>query len=149
MQTQSENRCAPVETDVHREYVIPNNRQAIELIRGIIMQDLSTLDVDEGVAFGISLCLSEALDNAYQHGNQGDPNRTITIRYDFGSEQICIEIEDQGRGFQPEAIPDPTLPENLTKEGGRGLFLMRAYMDEVTYCDAGNRVRLLRRRKAA
>jgi serine/threonine-protein kinase RsbW len=98
--------------------------------------------------FAVRLALEEALINAIKHGNQDDPSREVGIRYRVGSERVLAEIEDEGKGFDPDRVPDPLAPENLEKTSGRGLLLIRAYMTSVKYNHRGNRVVLAKDRTA-
>src|SRR5262245_46757723 len=82
--------------------------------------------------FGIKLALEEALVNAIKHGNQMEPSKKVHIVYRIHRERFEIRITDEGAGFDPEAVPDPTTLENLERPCGRGLMLMRHYMSEVS-----------------
>jgi serine/threonine-protein kinase RsbW len=89
--------------------------------------------------------LTEALSNAMMYGNGHDPAKRVRVEVTVAQGEIKARITDQGAGFDPEAIPDPTTPENLLKAGGRGLFLMRQLLDEVSFNDRGNEVTLVLR----
>lgn len=89
--------------------------------------------------------LTEALSNAMLYGNSYDPTKRVRVEVTLGRGEIKARITDQGTGFDPAAIPDPTTPENLLKAGGRGLFLMRQLLDEVSFNDQGNQVTLVLR----
>jgi serine/threonine-protein kinase RsbW len=91
--------------------------------------------------------ITEALANAVLYGNQGDPGKYVRIEVSIDRIRVCLRVEDEGRGFDPQAVPDPTLPENLHRSGGRGLFLIRELMDEVEFSDRGNAVRLVLHRE--
>ena len=95
--------------------------------------------------FAIHLALEEALLNAARHGNGLDPAKTVGIEYALGPEKFEVFITDQGRGFDPNSLPDPRTEENLRKFTGRGVLLMRAYMDLVEFNAAGNQVHMVRR----
>jgi len=99
----------------------------------------------EGVLFAIKLALEEGLNNAIRHGNAYDSKKTIRVGFDIDSRRAEITITDEGDGFDPDAVPDPTADENLEKPCGRGIMLMRAYMDEVKYNSRGNQVHLVKR----
>lgn len=93
--------------------------------------------------FAIRLAIEEGITNAFEHGHHGlNPSTTIHVEYAISSDEIEIAIEDQGPGFSPADLPDPTLQENLSKPSGRGVMLMQAYMTEVHFNKAGNRVKL-------
>lgn len=87
--------------------------------------------------------LTEALSNAMLYGNSRDPSKRVLVEIVFQLGRIQARVTDQGMGFDPDAVPDPTRPENLTKPCGRGLFLMRKLLDEVWYNDQGNQVTLV------
>jgi serine/threonine-protein kinase RsbW len=95
--------------------------------------------------FGVRLALEEAVVNGLRHGNGGDPGKCVRVRYHVNAEGLLAEVRDEGRGFDPGAVPDPALPENWDRPGGRGLFLMRHYMTWVYYHGRRNRVFLYKR----
>jgi serine/threonine-protein kinase RsbW len=90
--------------------------------------------------FGIKLALEEALVNAIKHGNQMDRSKTIRVAYRVLPERFDIHITDEGHGFDPGDVPDPTAVENLERPCGRGLMLMRHYMSDITFNERGNSV---------
>ncbi len=92
--------------------------------------------------FAIKLALEEALVNAVKHGNKLDPQKIVRIQYRVANHRVDITIEDQGPGFNPAELPDPTAEENLEMTSGRGILLMRAYMSCVVFNPAGNKVTL-------
>jgi serine/threonine-protein kinase RsbW len=96
--------------------------------------------------FGMRLALEEALVNAIRHGNRGDPNNAVRLRYHVTAWRVLAEVEDEGAGFDLQQVPDPLAPENLDRPSGRGLLLMRSYMTWVRFNARGNRVTLCRRR---
>ena len=97
---------------------------------------------------GLRLGLEEAVVNGLRHGNGGDPSKRVVVRYCVTAEEVLAEVEDEGPGFDADRVPDPTLPENLGRPGGRGLLLMRHYLTWVRFSRPGNRVTLCKRRPA-
>lgn len=95
---------------------------------------------DQSCCFGLRLALEEAFANAIQHGNHNNPGKAVTVHLCVDRGKVQIEITDEGEGFDPDAVPDPTRDENLLIPAGRGLTLMRAFMTDVTFTDKGNRV---------
>jgi serine/threonine-protein kinase RsbW len=87
--------------------------------------------------FAVRLALEEAIMNAIRHGHHYDRNKSVHLRYRVTPECVLAEIEDEGPGFDPGAVPDPRAPENIEREGGRGLLLMRSYMTWVRYNEQG------------
>ena len=97
---------------------------------------------------GVRLALEEAVVNGLRHGNGGNAAKRVWVRYHLGPEALLAEVEDEGPGFDPGRVPDPTLPENLERPCGRGLLLMRHYMTWVRFSRTGNRVTLCKHRSA-
>src|SRR5262245_46399561 len=90
--------------------------------------------------FSIRLALEEAIVNAIKHGNQMDRSKLVRVAYRVEMERFDVMIVDEGPGFDPEDVPDPTSPENLERPCGRGLLLMRHYMSDIRYLGTGNTV---------
>ena len=107
-----------------------------------LIHDMSALGFSDRDLFGTRLALEEAVVNALKHGHRSDTNKSVTIRYSLTPERVIVEVEDQGLGFQPSEVPDPTLAENLERASGRGILLMRAFMNVVRFSERGNRVTL-------
>jgi serine/threonine-protein kinase RsbW len=113
---------------------------------GAIMQAIADHGFDPCTCFGIRLALAEALANAIHHGNRCDPDRHVTIVPRITDEQVSITITDEGPGFSCACVPDPTADENIERPSGRGVMLMRAYMDKVIFNKRGNQVKLIKKR---
>jgi len=96
--------------------------------------------------FGIRLALEEAIVNAVRHGHRYDPSKEVEVSYRVTDAYLMAEVRDQGTGFDPSRVPDPLAEENLQREGGRGVHLMRAYMSWVRYNETGNCVTMCKRR---
>jgi serine/threonine-protein kinase RsbW len=94
--------------------------------------------------FSIKLALEEALVNAIKHGNQMDRAKKVRIAYRIHADRFEVSVADEGAGFDPGDVPDPTAFENLERPCGRGLMLMRHYMSEVAFNDRGNSVTMCR-----
>jgi serine/threonine-protein kinase RsbW len=114
----------------------------------LIEKQLRSHAFDEREIFCIKLALEEALVNAIKHGNQSDPKKLVHIRFQVDSERFHVRIVDEGKGFNPEDVPNPIEPENLERPCGRGLLLMRHYMSEVTYHPPGNGLSMTKLRTA-
>lgn len=96
--------------------------------------------------FDLRLALEEAMVNAVKHGNRCDPGKRVHVRYHISSEHVVADIEDQGPGFDPEQVPNPTTQDRLERPGGRGLLLIRAYTTWARYNERGNCITLCKRR---
>lgn len=103
---------------------------------------------DEDTASQIAMVAREAAVNAVLHGNKYDPLKHVTANFELSDDALTIEVADQGAGLDPESCPDPLAPENLLRTSGRGIFLMRALMDEVHFrqLSPGTQITLIKRR---
>jgi len=128
-----------------RSVVIASELEQAHRIQSEVVAATQTFHVSESDQFGIFLALEEALVNAIKHGNGSDPARTIRVDFEITPKRIYLRIEDEGPGFDPAAVPDPTLPENLDGPTGRGLLLMRHYMSRVEFHGRGNVVEMEKR----
>ncbi len=105
-------------------------------------------DVCEQYKFGeehygnILIALTEAVNNAITHGNKLDPSKKVNLNMERTPKEVVFIISDEGVGFDYESIPDPTLPENIEKIRGRGIFLMKALSDHVGFEEDGRKIRL-------
>jgi serine/threonine-protein kinase RsbW len=90
--------------------------------------------------FGVQMVLEEALTNAIRHGNRNDPARLVRAQARASEEKFFLSVEDEGDGYVPTAVPDCTSDENLERFGGRGMLLIHAYMEKVSFNDRGNRI---------
>ncbi|HKQ47108.1 MAG TPA: ATP-binding protein [Phycisphaerae bacterium] len=124
---------------------IPNGLAAINIMTNYFMKDVERQGYDPAATFAIALGVSEALANAFTHGNRRDPSKFITVCYRLERGWAEIEVRDQGNGFDPGLIPDATDDEALDRPSGRGVMLMRSLFDEVRFHHGGRSVRLLKR----
>jgi serine/threonine-protein kinase RsbW len=121
---------------------IPSDLLAARQPEQEILEALGRFGYSEQAIFAVKLSLEEALVNAIKHGNQGDIAKTIIVRYDVNATRAIVTVCDEGPGFRPGSVPDCTADENLGRPSGRGIMLMRAYMDRVHYSCQGNMVRM-------
>jgi serine/threonine-protein kinase RsbW len=130
---------------VDHTMVIASELQAARQVEEALLARVNEHGYNEAATFAIKLALEEGLNNAIKHGNGYDPAKQVRVEIDVDASRTVIVITDEGRGFKPEQVPDPTADENLERPCGRGLMLMRAYMDEVTHNERGNQVRMVKR----
>jgi serine/threonine-protein kinase RsbW len=98
--------------------------------------------IDHELYPNILISLTEAVNNAVQHGNRNDITKIVCVRSEKNQEILHCEISDEGPGFDPTSLPDPTNPDNVEKPGGRGVFLMRQLSDRIQFKDNGSTVEL-------
>ncbi|HZD05752.1 MAG TPA: ATP-binding protein [Longimicrobiales bacterium] len=125
---------------------LPNDVRTIEHAVEYVMRRCSACEAHARLLrLNFRVGLTEALSNAMLYGNGPDPSKRVRVEITVGESEITARITDQGDGFDPQAVPDPTTPRNITRAGGRGLFLMRKLLDEVSFNDRGNSVTLVLR----
>jgi len=126
-----------------------HERTQIERASDSILEAAERVGYSKASRFAIRLAFEEAVTNAFHHGHAERPGEVIRVECTVTPESVWIAVEDQGPGFRPEEVPDPTLDENLSLPSGRGLMLIRTYMTEVRHNDRGNRVEMTYRRPGA
>lgn len=126
--------------------VIPSDLSKAWDAQQQVMDAIKARGFGENALFAIRLALDEALNNAISHGNDRDPTKKVTIRYHIEAEEVRIAVTDEGPGFDPTDVPDPTLDEFLERPHGRGIMLMRAYMTDVHFADGGRTVTMVKQR---
>lgn len=132
---------------VNHSVVVKTKLSGIVEISSSLVSKLEVYDFSEEDIFAVRLALQEAFLNAIMHGNRMDSKKKVKIDCLVEPERVEISMIDEGEGFDPNAVPDPRYGENLYKPNGRGLFLMRSYMDLVEFNEQGNRVRMVRYRE--
>lgn len=96
-----------------------------------------------GESYGkVLVSVMEAVNNSITHGNHSDLSKRVTILFKYESSTLSVTVTDEGKGFVPEMIPDPTSPENIENLRGRGVFLMRRLADTIEYNHSGNSVKM-------
>jgi serine/threonine-protein kinase RsbW len=132
-----------------RELKLASRIDTVAEVAATVAAFLCRSGMDEGTAFAIDMAVREAVANAVVHGNKGDESKLVEISLICSPEFFEIKIHDQGHGFNPDAVPNPTDAENILKTSGRGVFFMRNFMDEVDWLirpGGGTTVRMLKRR---
>ena len=125
---------------------LPNDIRSIEhAVEYVTRHCSSCSEYARRLNLNFRVGLTEALSNAMLYGNNSDPEKSVRVEVTIKLDEVSVIVTDQGVGFDPESVPDPTLPDNISKSGGRGIFLMKALMDEVQFNERGNSVTLVLR----
>jgi serine/threonine-protein kinase RsbW len=132
-----------------RERVIASDLAAARNLQCEIEQALTAVQFAEAEIFAIRMAVEEALVNAIKHGNQMDPDKRVKVVYKVHPDRFDVRITDQGPGFDPCDVPDPTAPENLERPCGRGLLLIRYYMTDVSFDDRGSTIAMFKVRNGS
>ncbi len=113
----------------------PEDPKILEEVDAVAAEITDSLAFTQDDKDNIAISVSEAVNNAIVHGNGGDPSKKVTILFTPLENALKIEVYDQGIGFDPDSVPDPTDADNLLSESGRGLLIIRHLMDEVDIMD--------------
>jgi serine/threonine-protein kinase RsbW len=124
------------------EVVLPSDYQSLIDVEKIVGYVCDEFGVQEDAFGNVLIAVSEAVNNAIQHGNKNNPKAKVEIKVANQDDTFCIQIKDEGQGFSYQDLPDPTAPENLLKDSGRGVFLMKNLADEVEFQNTGSTVNL-------
>jgi serine/threonine-protein kinase RsbW len=138
-------RVTPVEQR-ELDFRIPSDVRYIEeIVEQVVLRCAAHSYPRRHLALNVPVALTEALSNAILRGNREDSSRSVHVHAEVSASRLVLEVRDEGSGFDlDECTEDPTTPENILREDGRGLFLMRRLMDQVDrFSDGGNVVRLI------
>ena len=130
------------------ELTVPSRLEEMANVHTLVEEAIREYNLSEDLAHWIELTISESMINAIQHGNKCDPEKKATLKISSDGNSIEITVEDQGKGFQLDDVADPTNVENLLKPSGRGILIIRSFMDEVNLSrreDGGSRLRMVKR----
>ena len=128
---------------------VSDSRDDIERVEKVILDEVGRRGYPEASRFALRLALEEAIVNAFRHGHKNLPKTPVDVEWSVDDHAARITVIDRGPGFKPDAVPDPTLDENLDVPSGRGIMLMRAYMSSIEYNDSGNAVTMVYERSKA
>ena len=130
------------------ELTVPSRLEEMAAVHALVEEAIKEYQLSEDLAHWIELTVSESMINAIQHGNKCDPAKEATLKISSDGSAIEVIVEDQGKGFELTDIADPTNVENLLKPSGRGILIIRSFMDEVDLSKregGGSRLRMLKR----
>ncbi len=123
---------------------IPSAIEYIKKASSKILKAVEPCNAPEDKIFDIRLCVEEAVRNAIVHGNRSDKKLLVRIAFLIRDDKLIMEVEDEGKGFDYEKLADPTEGDNILKNSGRGVFLIRRLMDEVVFNESGNKIRMVK-----
>jgi len=121
---------------------IPSLSDNIRIIESFIDNAKDRFNLNDDIYGNIMVAVTESVNNAIRHGNKSNKDKNVTISLSLNDKLLKFKIRDEGDGFDYQTLPDPTAPENISKPGGRGIFLMRHLSDEVKFIDDGRVVEL-------
>jgi serine/threonine-protein kinase RsbW len=127
---------------------IASRLDMLDMVQTVLSHLSGLVGFDEETVHYMTVAMRESVVNAIRHGNRGDEQRRVAIEFDVGDRSLEVRVQDEGLGFDPDAVPNPVAQENLLKPTGRGIFFMRSFMDVVDYSfppGGGTMVRMVKR----
>lgn len=113
--------------------VVPSDPEILPELEEYIIKIARDINLNETKINSLALSFSEAISNCMKHGNKYDKSKTVSIAITIDSKKMCISLKDQGAGFDLQGVPDPTKPENILKDSGRGIHIMKNFLDDLHY----------------
>lgn len=129
-------------TGESRTLELQSNSDSISMVEKLIDEVRNKYSISEDLYGNMLVAITEAVTNAIYHGNKSDPSKKVTLSVSSGNHGIAFTVADEGNGFDYYNLPDPTSPENLEKECGRGIFLMKHLTDQLIFSENGRVVEL-------
>ena len=136
-------------TDMVKEktIIIPSDIKRVKEVSSRILDALKPYRVDDSTIFDIRLCVEEAVINAIMHGNKKDAEKKVTVVYWVEDGKLHVEVADEGKGFDCGHLTDPTLQNNIMRDCGRGVFLIKHLAEKIKYNETGNKITIVKNLK--
>lgn len=132
----------PPKSPYQQQFILPSNFQGIAEIEKIVQSICEKFDLPEDIFGNMLIALTEATNNAIYHGNKSQPDKKVILHFLYQNHELIFTITDEGNGFDYQNLPDPTLPENITKIGGRGIFIIHQLADKVIFKNNGKSIEM-------
>lgn len=135
--------------ETHFQMIIKSNLNELQKVERFTEKLSYKMNFTEEEIDGLAISITEIVSNAIAHGNKKDKNKKVIINYRLSPKTITITVQDEGKGFDIEKIDNPLDPQNLLKESGRGIYIVRALMDKVEFIsnETGTLVRMIKTKK--
>jgi serine/threonine-protein kinase RsbW len=127
---------------MYKKISIESQVASLRIVENAIDETTSVIGISQDNYGKILVSVMEAVNNAILHGNKSDPGKAVDIEISFESDELNIRVTDEGPGFRPDKVPDPTTPENIEELNGRGIYLMSHLADKIEYSKKGNSVKM-------
>lgn len=117
---------------------LPSNKTSVRNLEPLLTEIRKKHNIEEEKFYNVMIAVTEAVNNAIIHGNKLCREKEVLFRIHADENKVTITVQDEGEGFDPESVDNCLIPENLLKDGGRGVFLIKELMDEVSFTDTGS-----------
>jgi serine/threonine-protein kinase RsbW len=128
---------------MYKKITIKSTVENLRVVEKAIDEATAEIGISQDNYGKILVSAMEAVNNAILHGNKSNPEKMVDIEIDQNDSYLQITVTDEGRGFNPETVPDPTTPENIEELNGRGIYLMTHLADKIEYSKRGNSVKMI------
>ena len=125
---------------MYKKISIESEVENLRIVENAIDETTSVIGISQDSYGKILVSAMEAVNNAILHGNKSNPEKIVNIEITYEKKELKIKVTDEGSGFRPEEVPDPTIPENIEALNGRGIYLMSHLADNIKYNKKGNEV---------
>ena len=125
---------------MYKKISIESEIENLRIVENAIDETTSVIGISQDSYGKILVSAMEAVNNAILHGNKSNPEKIVDIEITYEGKELKIKVTDEGSGFRPEEVPDPTIPENIEALSGRGIYLMSHLADNIKYSKKGNEV---------
>lgn len=125
---------------MYKRLKIESRMSNLKIIENAVDEMTGAIGINQDNYGKILVATLEAVNNAIKHGNKDNPQKLVDVEIEYTKDEINITVSDEGEGFNPAKIPDPTLPENIEELSGRGVFLMKKLSDSIKFNEKGNSV---------
>ncbi len=125
---------------MYKRLKIESRMSNLRIIENAVDEMTGAIGINQDNYGKILVATLEAVNNAIKHGNKDNPQKLVDVEIEYTKDEINITVSDEGEGFSPAKIPDPTLPENIEELSGRGVFLMKKLSDSIKFNEKGNSV---------
>jgi serine/threonine-protein kinase RsbW len=129
---------------IYRQLALPSTPESIHQVENVVEEIRAELEFKEDVYANVMVAVTEAVNNSIIHGNDSDSSKKVYLEFEIpNSYRLLIRVHDEGPGFDPADLPDPTAPHNIDKIGGRGVFLMSQLADKLLFSQDGKQVEMI------
>jgi serine/threonine-protein kinase RsbW len=125
---------------MYKRLKVESRMSNLRVIENAIDEMTGAIGINQDNYGKILVATLEAVNNAIKHGNKDNPQKLVDVEIEYDKDEIRITVTDEGEGFNPAGIPDPTMPENIEELSGRGVFLMTKLSDAIKFNEKGNSV---------
>ena len=123
---------------------IPSEIRFISVLDSLLAQIFKVMQFDSETADSVNIAVIEAATNAIKHGNNSNPQKNVELQFCLAQDKLTVSVKDEGSGFEPNTIQDPLSPEGILNPSGKGMLLIKAFMNEIEYSESGTKIKMVK-----